>query len=140
MKELGQLRERFLSALDDDFNTGGAIGVLFDVSRSINGFIGNKKLDAGGAADDKAKAELVTALTLLKELSGVLGLFRKPVAKTAAVSDGLVDDLMKLLIELRAESRRTKNFAIADKIRNGLTALKITLEDRPDGTNWRRDT
>src|SRR5580698_1524864 len=140
LKELGQLRERFLSALDDDFNTGGAIGVLFDVSRSINGFIGNKKLDAGGAADDKAKAELVTALTLLKELSGVLGLFRKPVAKTAAVSDGLVDDLMALLIELRAESRRTKNFAVADQIRKGLTVLKITLEDRPDGTKWRRDT
>jgi cysteinyl-tRNA synthetase len=138
-KELGQLRERFLSALDDDFNTGGAIGVLFDVSRAINGFIGQKKLDAGGPSDEKAKAELVTALTLLKELSGALGLFRKPVAKTAAASDGLTDQLMSLLIELRAESRRTKNFAVADQIRKGLTALKITLEDRPDGTKWRRE-
>jgi cysteinyl-tRNA synthetase len=46
---------------------------------------------------------------------------------------------MQLVIELRAEARRTKNFAIADKIRDGLTALRITLEDRPDGTSWRRD-
>ena len=60
-------------------------------------------------------------------------------AKLPAV-DGLTDQLMALLIELRAESRRTKNFAVADQIRKGLTALKITLEDRPDGTKWRRET
>ena len=54
--------------------------------------------------------------------------------------DGLTDQLMALLIELRAESRRTKNFAVADQIRKGLTALKITLEDRPDATKWRRET
>jgi len=140
LKELGQLRERFLSALDDDFNTGGAIGVLFDVSRVINGFIGQKKLDAGGPAEEKAKAELATAMILLKELSGILGLFRKPVAKAPAGGDGLVDQLMALLIELRAESRRTKNFAVADQIRKGLSALRITLEDRPDGTKWRRES
>ena len=138
-QELSQLRERFLTAMDDDFNTGGAIGVLFDLSRAINGFIGQKKLDSGGTADDSAKAALVTAMTLLKELSGVLGLFRKPIAKPSQGGDELTDKLMKLMIELRAEARRTKNFAIADKIRDGLTALKITLEDRPDGTNWRRD-
>lgn len=137
--ELSQLRDRFLSAMDDDFNTGGAIGVLFDLSRAINGFIGQKKLDAGVAADESAKSALVTAMTLLKELSGVLGLFRKAVAKPAAAGDGLADQLMKLVIELRAEARRTKNFAIADKIRDGLAALRITLEDRPDATNWRRD-
>jgi cysteinyl-tRNA synthetase len=77
---------------------------------------------------------------LLKELSGILGLFRKPIAKTAEAGDGLADQLMALLIELRAESRRTKNFAVADQIRKGLTALKITLEDRPDGTKWRRES
>jgi len=138
-QELSQLRERFLTAMDDDFNTGGAVGVLFDLSRAINGFIGQKKLDSGGTADDSAKAALVTAMTLLKELSGLLGLFRKSIAKPSQGGDELTDKLMKLMIELRAEARRTKNFAIADKIRDGLTALKITLEDRPDGTNWRRD-
>jgi cysteinyl-tRNA synthetase len=138
-QELGQLRERFLTAMDDDFNTGGAIGVLFDLSRAINGFIGQKKLDAGTAADESAKSALITAMTLLKELSGLLGLFRKPIAKPTGAGDELTDKLMQLMIELRAEARRTKNFAIADKIRDGLTALRITLEDRPDGTSWRRD-
>jgi cysteinyl-tRNA synthetase len=138
-QELSQLRERFLAAMDDDFNTGGAIGVLFDLSRAINGFIGQKKLDAGSPADAAAKSALITAMTLLKELSGLLGLFRKPVARPTAAGDELTDKLMQLVIELRAEARRTKNFAIADKIRDGLTALRITLEDRPDGTSWRRD-
>jgi len=138
-RELSQLRDRFLTSMDDDFNTGGAIGILFDLSRAINGFIAQKKLDAGGTADAAVKSALVTAMTLLKELSGVLGLFRKPIAKPAAASDGLTDQLMKLMIELRAEARRTKNFAIADKIRDGLTALRITLEDRPHGTIWRRE-
>src|SRR5580698_8465519 len=125
--------------MDDDFNTGGAVGILFDMSRAINGFIGQKKLDAGSAADPAAKTALTTAMTLLKELSGVMGLFRKPIAKPAVATDGLTDQLMKLVIELRAEARRTKNFGIADKIRDGLAALRITLEDRPDGTNWRRE-
>jgi len=138
-QELSQLRERFLTAMDDDFNTGGAIGVLFDLSRAINGFIGQKKLDAGAAGDESTKSALITAMTLLKELSGLLGLFRKPVAKPTAAGDELTDKLMQLVIELRAEARRTKNFAIADKIRDGLISLRITLEDRPDGTSWRRD-
>jgi len=51
----------------------------------------------------------------------------------------LADDLMKLLIKLRAEARQTKNFAMADAIRNGLTEIGVTLEDRPDGTIWRKD-
>ena len=108
-RELDQLRERFLTAMDDDFNTGGAIGVLFDLSRAINAFIGQRKLDSGGAADEAASSALVTAMTLLKELSGLLGLFKKPVAKAAKAGDELTDQLMKLMIELRAErvARRT---------------------------------
>jgi cysteinyl-tRNA synthetase len=140
LKELAQLRERFLVTMDDDFNTGGAVGVLFDISRVINGFIGQHKLDAGLAGDKAAATALTTAMTLLKELSGVLGLFRQPVAKKAAADQGLADQLMTLLIDLRAEARRTKNFAIADKIRDGLAALRITVEDRPDATIWRQES
>jgi cysteinyl-tRNA synthetase len=137
---LAALRERFLVAMDDDFNTGGATGVLFDISRVINSFIGQRKLDAGGAGDESAKTALTAAMTLLKELSALLGLFRQPIAKKAAADQGLADQLMKILIDLRAEARRTKNFAIADKIRDGLAALRITVEDRPDGTIWRQDS
>jgi len=46
---------------------------------------------------------------------------------------------MKLLIQLRAEARQTKNFAMSDSIRKGLSELGVTLEDRADATGWRRD-
>jgi cysteinyl-tRNA synthetase len=137
--ELAQSRDRFLAAMDDDFNTGGAIGVLFDVLRTVNAYIGQRKLDAGAPAEPAAIAPLVAGMTLIRELAGILGLFRRPVAKRSPAGDGLTEELMKLLIDLRAEARKTKNFAIADQIREGLAALRITLEDRPDGTLWRRD-
>ena len=54
----------------------------------------------------------------------------------AGASDELVAGLMSLVIELRADARATKNFAVADKIRKQLAELKITLADRPGGTDW----
>ena len=46
---------------------------------------------------------------------------------------------MQLLIELRAEARKTKNFALGDRIRNGLSELKVSLTDRADKTEWSVD-
>jgi cysteinyl-tRNA synthetase len=46
---------------------------------------------------------------------------------------------MRLLIDLRNEARKSKNFALSDAIRDRLAAIKVTLEDRADGTGWRRD-
>ncbi len=61
--------------------------------------------------------------------------------KQAAIKkdDRLTNDLMALLIKLRQDARRDKNFAIADGIRNGLTGIGVTLEDRADGTIWRKE-
>lgn len=135
--ELTSLRQRYLEAMDDDFNTGGAVGVLFDLRKTINGFIGDHKLDTATA--DKSKLPAVTAgMTLLKELSSILGVFREAKKRAAAADDGLVDGLMQLVIQIRADARKNKNFAVADLIRNKLTELKITLEDRTDQTLWRK--
>ncbi|HVW35829.1 MAG TPA: cysteine--tRNA ligase, partial [Pirellulales bacterium] len=62
----------------------------------------------------------------------------QPPAEAAAGGDELVGQLMQLVIEMRADARKSKNFAMADKIRERLTALGITLEDRPSGTEWTR--
>jgi len=139
--ELRSLRDRFYDCMDDDFNTGGGVGVLFDLRKTINGFIASAKLEGEGRGDGAGLAALTAGMTLLKELSSILGVFLKLVAKPAsgnAADDEFVDGLMKLLIELRAALRKEKNFALADRIRNELTALKVTLEDRPDGTGWKR--
>jgi cysteinyl-tRNA synthetase len=139
-KELAYLRTRFLEAMDDDFNTGGAVGVLFELNRCINGFIGAKKLDAGGKPDIASVAALKTAMSVLKELANLLGVFRKPVEKPdTGADDAFAAELMNLIIEIRADARQSKNFEIADKVRNRLNELHVVLEDRPDGTAWRRE-
>jgi len=71
----------------------------------------------------------------MRELSQILGLFRGPPPSSG--DDKLVNGLMQLFIDLRNEARKSKNFAMADQIRQRLGQLGVTLEDRPGGTGWR---
>ena len=80
------------------------------------------------------------ATRVLRDLSQILGLFRVPITKLKGDDDALVNGLMQLLIDLRAEARRTKNFTLGDQIRKRLGELGVTLEDRPGGTIWRKDS
>jgi cysteinyl-tRNA synthetase len=132
------LRARFLEHMNDDFNTGGAIGVMHELVTALNRLADTGKLDEGAAADPKARAAFLEGSTLLKELGQVLGLFFEEPKAAGAGDDGLAGQLMELLIELRAEARKTKNFAVADGIRNGLLKIGISLEDRAGGTSWVR--
>ena len=129
------LRTKFLAAMDDDFNTAIAIATLFDFVRVVNKFI-----DQYGLGSKKPANELATLdamLLVLRELTGVLGLFTKPPqAKAGGADEGLVAKLMELVIEIRANARKAKDFATADLVRDKLTAAGIVLEDRPDGTGW----
>jgi cysteinyl-tRNA synthetase len=108
---------------------------------ALNKFVDTEKLE-GGKPDAAKLATLEKGTNVLKELAGVLGLFRKPVesrrAGTTGGDDALLASLMQLLIELRAAARKNKDFATGDLIRNRLTELGITLEDRPGGTEWTR--
>jgi cysteinyl-tRNA synthetase len=128
------LRARFFECMNDDFNTGGAVGVLFELLTELNKFADAEKLEAGGAAKlDEFRAGAM----VLRQLSQILGLFEKPLAAKGGI-DELVAGLLKLLIDLRADARKNKNFAVSDQIRHRLAELKITLEDRPGGaTDWR---
>ena len=137
-KQFHELRERFLASMDDDFNSGGAIGDLFELVRSLNKLVDDDKLEGEGKADAAKVATLNRGAATLRELASILGLFRTAPQEAAAAGgdDALVGKLMQLLIEVRADARQTKNFAAADKIRKSLTALSITLEDRADGTEW----
>jgi cysteinyl-tRNA synthetase len=73
-------------------------------------------------------------------LASLLGVFIQPLPKAAGSGeDGFISELMDLVLELRAEARLTKNWPMSDKIRDRLKALKVVVEDRPDGVTWRRD-
>jgi cysteinyl-tRNA synthetase len=134
--EVSQHRNGFLESMSDDFNTGGAVGALFDLLTTLNRFADARKLEAG-AGDAAALADFERGVLVLRELSAILGLFQEPVAAAPKADDKLVGGLVSLLIDLRAEARKARNFAQADQIRKRLADLGVTLEDRPGGTGWR---
>jgi len=136
LTDVAQHRERFLEAMDDDFNTGGAIGDLFELLRRLNKFTDDEKLEE--QARPEALSALRTGAMVLKELGATIGLFLKPPAEKDGGGDQLVGSLIELLIQVRADARKTKNLAAADKIRNSLVEMGIVLEDRPGGTGWSR--
>jgi len=129
-------RRRFLEAMDDDFNTGGAIGALFDLVRGLNKFVDDEKLEEPGRQSPEQLAVLKQGATMLAELAATLGLFRKSPEQESSGDGELTGKLMELLIEVRADARKAKNFAMADKIRDSLSKIGVTLEDRPGGTEW----
>ena len=120
--------------MDDDFNTGGATSDLFDLVRTINRYIDQNEIEQ--SASEQHLAALTIAVQILRDLSGILGIFSSP-QKNEAGNDELTGQLMELMIALRAEARASKNFEIADRIRDGLAEIGVTIEDRKDGTGWR---
>ena len=140
LEQIAQLRDNFLAKMDDDFNTGAACSELFELVRTLNKFADQQQLDDPQQRDALQVEAFITGMKTLRELASILGLFWKQPASSADVDDQLVNELMELFIELRKTSRDNKDFTTADKIRDGLIALGITLEDRPDGTTWRRES
>ena len=136
--EVVRLRESFLSKMDDDFNTGGATGDLFEIARSMNRFIDAEQLEETAKRSQENIALLVSGMSILKQLGAILGVFVKP-PKQSNSNDGtseILDGLMQLLIQVRAEARVKRDFAMSDSVRNGLTQIGIALQDGKEGTTW----
>ncbi len=137
LKNVAELRARFLEAMDDDFNSGGGIGVLFDLVRTLNKYVDEQGLEEAARQEAAKLAALRQGATTLRELGLTLGIFRVPIdAVGADKGSELVGKLLELFVTIRTESRKKKDFATADRIRNGLAELGVTLEDRPGGTEW----
>ncbi|MBM2845070.1 MAG: cysS, partial [Bacteroidetes bacterium] len=118
----------FLAAMDDDFNAPQAVAILFDLSREVN-----QMLNSGTPL---SAASLQGMLDLYRELGNILGL---NLLETNAPQGGSLDaQLMDLIIALRQEIRAQKLWPLSDKIRDGLAKLGIVLEDKKDGTTWKR--
>jgi len=125
---LNNQRERFTDAMDDDFNAPSALAVLFDLTTEVN------KLLNSGATLTRGTLEAIEGT--YQSLGGrVLGIVPNQIQPEA--NWDLLDGLVKLLIEMRAEARKAKDFSRADEIRDRLAALGVALEDRVDGTTWR---
>ena len=112
--------KRFIAAMDDDFNAAGALGEVFEAVSQIN-----SKL--AGAADAEALAQ---ARNEIVEMLNVLGI--RP-ARAKAASSGDSEKLADLLLQVRQDVRAAKQYAISDKIRDGLKGLGYDVEDLPGG-------
>jgi cysteinyl-tRNA synthetase len=135
--EIARLRAAFLECMADDFNTGGATGALYELLTALNRFADARQLEGATAPPADALAEFDRGVKVFREVSQVLGLFGAPPPQAAGGNDQLVNGLMQLLLDLRAEARKAKNFAMADQIRQRLGQIGVILEDRQGGTGWR---
>jgi len=112
-------KAQFVEAMDDDFNTPRALAAMFELAREIN-----RGKDEG--------ADVLGAQDTLRELSGVLGI---SLDETAETSDA--GPFVQMLVNVRTELRAARQFDIADSIRDRLSELGVTIEDTPEGTEWR---
>jgi cysteinyl-tRNA synthetase len=118
-------RTRFKDAMDDDFNTRAAIEEMFQLARTTNKAMSERKLT-------KKDAEKI--LSLMREFNEILGILPENEEK----NDNSFDSLMNILIELRKELRVRKQYELADMIRDKLAAAGYKLEDSADGVKWKK--
>ena len=128
--EVAAQRARFEAAMDDDFNTPQALGVLFDLARILNSARDQIARGAAGGG-----AFLLGVAEFLK-LAGVLGLLEGAFRRQAPV-DADMKARVESLVYLRQEARKQRDFAEADRLRDELTRLGVLIEDTPAGTTWK---
>lgn len=136
-----KLRAQFLAMMDDDFNTGGAVGILFEFLRHLNKIADEVKDETGKNEVGKKNllANLLADTILFRELTSTLGLFLAPrPLRAEAASDSLAAPLMEIIITLRQTARKNKDFTAADYIRDSLAKVGITLKDAAGETTWER--
>jgi cysteinyl-tRNA synthetase len=116
-------REGFLASMDDDFNTAGALGNLFDLVKAIN----------QARTDGLESQALQAGQDALREMAGVLGLN----LEYAQDSDREAAPFIELLLTVRRELREKREYELADSIRDRIVELGVTIEDTREGTVWR---
>ena len=140
---------KFAAHMDDDFNTGGAVGVMFEAVTSLNKLADRGKLEDPAAADPMVKGEFIEGALIVKEFAQILGLTFAPqtgVGGDDRLTTGLIQLVVDVRTTLRAEAKKITAkddpvkamlFDQATLIRKQLEALGVTVEDRPTGTSWR---
>ncbi|MCH8806910.1 MAG: cysteine--tRNA ligase [Planctomycetes bacterium] len=122
---LADVEQRFADAMNEDFNTAAAIATVFDFARQTGEWI----------RDAAPLEDLLAADTLMQRLTGdALGMkWPSPLGGDEVSKQ---DDLIRMVVEMRDDARKNKDFALSDQIRDRLRDAGIELRDGPDGTTW----
>ncbi len=128
----GEYKKAFEQAMDDDFNTPIAVSILFDIARELN-----------KSKTENNKDRSIQLAVTLKELSSVLGILQDDpdiFLKGEGIDEGISEDEINKLIQIRIEAKTNKDWAKADEIRDQLKAQGVIVEDIAGGkSSWRRD-
>ena len=132
-EKVKELREAFMEAMRDDFNTALAISHMFALAKEIN-IYHKAVVDAGIKPDGKLVAMFNDVFAETCSIIGVLEKTTAPVAEEAG--DSKEAELVEMLIAMRQDARKNKNYALADELRNKLNEIGIVLQDTPQGVKW----
>lgn len=121
IKVLNSYKEKYIEKMDDDFNTADAISIIFDLVRDINTNLGI----------NSSKKLVKYSLNLIRELGNPLGILQKSTKLS-------LEEEIEKLIERRQQARKSKDWSLADEIRDNLKNRGIILEDTPQGVRWKK--
>lgn len=142
LARLENFRRQFEAAMDDDFNTALALSYCFELAREANTYLQEETVPA--------KDVLTKISGLFADFNEVLGLFKTGAHGEIVLAEGpgadveageageLAQSLIELLLQVRQEARAKKDWAAADRIRDGLKGLGIVIEDTPQGPRWKK--
>ena len=132
LESINTMHRNFESAMDEDFNTAGALGAIFKCVGEVNQFLTATE----GISSDERGSVLSRAYKGLVEVCSVLGIYvEEEVASDAHAA--LTEQLMSLILEVREDARQRKDWETADKIRDQLEQLNVELQDSRAGTTWK---
>lgn len=125
-EQLAVAKEKFIAAMDEDFNTSMGLGAIFELVKELNKAV-DTPINAEGAEVVKETVEYI--INVMEEALGVK-------LKLETVVGNMTSELIEFILELRREARNEKNWAMSDKIRDRLAEMGIKIKDGKDKTTW----
>lgn len=124
--------ERFTAAMDDDFNTPLAISILFDFSKSVNSALDKQE---GLSVDSIAEAEAFLD-TFAGKVLGIVSASDEASGHESGNSRQTLERVIAILLDMRIEARKNKDFALSDRIRDRLLEAGVEVKDTREGVSW----
>ncbi|WP_455279922.1 cysteine--tRNA ligase [[Eubacterium] cellulosolvens] len=125
LDDVRSFKNKFMGAMDDDFNTPVALSVMISFSKRLDGYV----------KEDPDVSVISEGIKLLDDFCSIFGV---NIDGVVISEPNAVEDLVGLIIELRDDARKRNDWKAADKIREKLSSMKISIEDAPEGTKWQR--